>query len=997
MVNSIAFQTRARTIDHLGREQIADCPTAISELWKNSYDAYARKVELRIFDAETPVAAILDNGHGMNYQEFIDKWLVVGTESKFQNRETDEGDRNGLDPRPRQGQKGIGRLSAANLGPLLLLVSKRATNKFVVALLDWRIFENPYLILSDVKVPVAEFEKREELFPLIPDLFELLTENVLGQVRGKKIGEVQERNDRISLAWKMYDTTTLEGADGELSSDDLPSNLIIDTLIQTSFNTKHIENWDVWKDSSKTGTALLIADIDYDLKVHLTREKSPTIVEAKQRFVETLSSFVDPFFDPNSLDVNSVDTEFEYAVYTHIHEIIEPVVSRNKDFNRSSITDMEHVIEGTVDDNGVFHGKVKAFGEWVDISNECIIEPQKDLNIPSRSNSRVGSFDIFISTFEQIRGNSTHSDLEFNKFRDFAEYYSGFLVFRNGLRVLPYGRTDNDFFQIEMRRSKRAGAEFWSSRRMFGRLGLSSDLNKNLKDKAGREGFIDNVAAKTLKLLVENILSVSAKEYFGSDSEIRVDRLPEVQAANRENKAKEARTKLRSKNRKLFRGRLRKTISELPVFLEGLQRLSSDRLNDIDQVVSLQEKLDEARNDLSNFRLPGVPKPLGSLEDDYSIYLRFIRDSNKLVHEISLRLEIAIDRIKPAKPVEILEKQRQRYAGQLHSKIRKWKSVIAGLQQYESERVVELVGERNKIFHTESEPIFIGLKKERLTLVESMAQLEKLRLVLDEENAEIFESYIGALESLSESIDLEILALATTEQNDELRLELDRLNGLAQLGITVEILAHELVSYDDMIGMGIRNLPKVVQKSKAVKDIRIGYEGLSSQLQFLSPLQLSGQKIRKWLTGEDIFEYVKTFFSTLLSESEIQFDASPEFKKFRVFEHPSRLYPVFINMINNSVYWVNTIKSSDKRIQLAVVDQKIVISDSGPGVEELDIPKLFSLFFTKKTRGGRGVGLYLARANLSPGGHKIKYAVDEAEKVLDGANFTINFKGAEYG
>jgi len=83
MVESIAFKTRARTIDHLGREQIADCPTAISELWKNSYDAYARKVELRIFDSDVPVAAILDDGHGMNYQEFVDRWLVVGTESSI--------------------------------------------------------------------------------------------------------------------------------------------------------------------------------------------------------------------------------------------------------------------------------------------------------------------------------------------------------------------------------------------------------------------------------------------------------------------------------------------------------------------------------------------------------------------------------------------------------------------------------------------------------------------------------------------------------------------------------------------------------------------------------------------------------------------------------------------------------------------------------------------------------------------------------------------------
>ncbi len=62
MVISAAFQTRARTIDHLGREQIADCPTAISELWKNAYDAYARNVSLNIFDGNTPVATLVDDG-----------------------------------------------------------------------------------------------------------------------------------------------------------------------------------------------------------------------------------------------------------------------------------------------------------------------------------------------------------------------------------------------------------------------------------------------------------------------------------------------------------------------------------------------------------------------------------------------------------------------------------------------------------------------------------------------------------------------------------------------------------------------------------------------------------------------------------------------------------------------------------------------------------------------------------------------------------------------
>ena len=120
MIQRSAFQTRARTVDHLGREQIADCPTAISELWKNAFDAYARHVELNIFDGNEPVAAIFDDGHGMSAEEFTRRWLVVGTESKATADQTPLEDRNGLKLRPRQGQKGIGRLSCANLGPLLL-------------------------------------------------------------------------------------------------------------------------------------------------------------------------------------------------------------------------------------------------------------------------------------------------------------------------------------------------------------------------------------------------------------------------------------------------------------------------------------------------------------------------------------------------------------------------------------------------------------------------------------------------------------------------------------------------------------------------------------------------------------------------------------------------------------------------------------------------------------------------------------------------------------
>ena len=47
-----SFQARARTVDMLGRQQIAGVPTAISELFKNAHDAYAAHVEVDLYRTE---------------------------------------------------------------------------------------------------------------------------------------------------------------------------------------------------------------------------------------------------------------------------------------------------------------------------------------------------------------------------------------------------------------------------------------------------------------------------------------------------------------------------------------------------------------------------------------------------------------------------------------------------------------------------------------------------------------------------------------------------------------------------------------------------------------------------------------------------------------------------------------------------------------------------------------------------------------------------------
>ena len=101
------FKARARTLDMLGRQQIAGIPTAISELFKNAHDAYAENVEVDYYRREG-LFVLRDDGRGMTREQFVDRWLTIATETsverKHANRPRPKPDG---DSRPVLGEKGM--------------------------------------------------------------------------------------------------------------------------------------------------------------------------------------------------------------------------------------------------------------------------------------------------------------------------------------------------------------------------------------------------------------------------------------------------------------------------------------------------------------------------------------------------------------------------------------------------------------------------------------------------------------------------------------------------------------------------------------------------------------------------------------------------------------------------------------------------------------------------------------------------------------------------
>ena len=167
---------------------------------------------------------------------------------------------------------------------------------------------------------------------------------------------------------------------------------------------------------------------------------------------------------------------------------------------------------------------------------------------------------------------------------------------------------------------------------------------------------------------------------------------------------------------------------------------------------------------------------------------------------------------------------------------------------------------RSQALKSETSAVMKLVRDDRETLTVASKKVEIWRSEIDDENAQVFEGYIFALESLKESIDLQNVALLGADENEALKAEVERLHELAQLGIAVEILGHELQAYDSMIGSGLNSLPEDIQKTRAVKSIETGYEGLTKQLNFLAPLKISGRRSLQNISGKDIFEYLEEFF-----------------------------------------------------------------------------------------------------------------------------------------
>ena len=168
-MDDLKFKVSSALKDLIGKDLIRNENIAIFELVKNSYDAFATKVEIT-FEPERIIIA--DNGKGMTLDDLKDKWLFLAYSAKKDGSEDSENEEKQQSYRDQinrhyAGAKGVGRFSCDRLGANLLLTTKSIKDDKTEQLdIDWTDFEQDQKN-EFIKINVLHNELSD--IPVFPD------------------------------------------------------------------------------------------------------------------------------------------------------------------------------------------------------------------------------------------------------------------------------------------------------------------------------------------------------------------------------------------------------------------------------------------------------------------------------------------------------------------------------------------------------------------------------------------------------------------------------------------------------------------------------------------------------------------------------------------------------------------------------------------------------------------------------------------------------------
>ena len=876
-------------------------------------------------------------------------------------------------------EKGIGRLAIATIAPQVLVLTRALRggilSDLTAAFLNWRVFECPGLDLQDIRIPLRTFPGGS-----LPDGSEVADMVSFFRSRNARLREHVDEEE-----WRRIDDDLAKFAVDPLAMADYLGE---PTLLERGY-----------------GTHFYLLPASPNLAYDIAGDPDSDVAAPLQK---ALLGFTTPSFADGGKPL--IHTAFRDH---RTDGTCENLIGENEFFTRYDYDNVDHQISGRFDKYGQFKGSVSVYGETV---RDHVINWSGGRGRPTA----CGPFHIRFAAIEGVARHSTLPPEECARMLRKTRRIGGLYIYRDGVRIQPYGNTDYDWLDIELRRTKSASYYYFSYRQMFGIVEVDSTHNGRLREKAGREGFRENKAYRDLRGILRNFLIQVAADFF-REAGVHGERFA---SKKRERDEAERHRRARAKKVTAKRGKFMKDLTTffdrmetenplervmaLGVETEARVRKAGrdpDRKRAARSIIDIER---DARRDLRELEARyRVSKPrIGisrALQREWSDYQEACEDLVVSIRDIRDLIESVVTKEVTKAGVDVSARERMESAlsetGHLarrETKAGRGEVDEAAKRIWEKTRgvTVQCVGDVEATIREAMADFgrrdLAGLDDERLIAERSELEapireaLEKATRTLDS-----LRSQLAAVDVTSDSSIVDELA-AIEQSNIALKEQATADLQLAQLGMAIEIISHEFGAAIRSVRSGLRNLKAWADVNSELmslyQSIRGSFDHLDGYLTLFTPLQRRLYRKAVNIRGWEIHEFLTNLFGQRLTRHNIVLTRTEAFASATVRRYPSSFYPVFVNLVDNAIYWLSGQNERlERRIKLDASGNAFRVWDSGPGIHTRDRDDIFDIGFTRKP-GGRGMGLHIARATLREVGYDLVF---EASALGQGTTFLI--------
>lgn len=234
---------------------------------------------------------------------------------------------------------------------------------------------------------------------------------------------------------------------------------------------------------------------------------------------------------------------------------------------------------------------------------------------------------------------------------------------------------------------------------------------------------------------------------------------------------------------------------------------------------------------------------------------------------------------------------------------------------------------------------------------------------------------------------------------------IEMMEDLSAVGLSVETASHDLMmmasraneSFDRLTTLSSSGDKRCEPCYGELQKMRGELSFIEHRMKDIQSLFRSSKQRMHAVNVKEVFDKVARIYARAYKSAKIDLVVDGDMFPLTAKCTDAILMQTFINLLDNSLYWLTVNESSpaERKVRVFIDGTRKVFlfADNGPGIPEENREYVFQAFFSTKDQG-RGLGLYIARQLLN----RCDFSIDFAEKkdqLLEGASFIIDFNPTE--